>query len=110
MRQFELWLANLNPSKGTMMGKVRPVVIVQTNLLNGGHSSTIVCPLTTNINPELELLRVHVGKRNLEEESDIVLDQIQTLDNKRFIKKLGAISEHQKDRVRENLKILLDLE
>ena len=46
MKQFELWLANLNPGKGTMMGKVRPVVIVQTDLLNGDHSSTIVCPLT----------------------------------------------------------------
>lgn len=110
MKQFELWLANLNPGKGTMMGKVRPVVIVQTDLLNGDHSSTIVCPLTTNVNPALELLRVHVGKKNLESESDIVLDQIQTLDNKRFIKKLGTISEHQKEQVRENLKILLDLE
>ena len=110
MKQFEVWLANLNPSKGTMVGKTRPVLIVQTDLLNGFHPSTIVCPLTTNIQPGLEILRVHVGKKNLELPSDILLDQIQAIDNRRFIKKLGSIPHAQKRKVQENLKILMDLE
>lgn len=110
MKQFELWMANLNPAKGTMVGKVRPVLIVQTNLLNGHHLSTIVCPLTTNVNRELEILRVHVGKRNLDKTSDIVLDQLQTIDNRRFIKKLGTISEEQQKKVKANLMVLLDLD
>lgn len=109
MKQFELWMANLNPAKGTMVGKVRPVLIVQTNLLNGHHLSTIVCPLTTNVNRELEILRVHVGKKHLEKCSDIVLDQLQTIDNRRFIKKLGIISEEQQKKVKANLMVLLDL-
>ena len=110
MKQFELWMANLNPAKGTMVGKVRPVLIVQTNLLNGHHLSTIVCPLTTNVNRELEILRVHVGKKHLEKSSDIVLDQLQTIDNRRFIKKLGTISEEQQKKVKANLMVLLDLD
>ena len=109
MKQFELWMANLNPAKGTMVGKVRPVLIVQTNLLNGHHLSTIVCPLTTNVNRELEILRVHVGKKHLEKSIDIVLDQLQTIDNRRFIKKLGTISEEQQKKVKANLMVLLDL-
>ena len=107
MRQYEIWLANMNPSKGTEVGKVRPVVIVQTDLLNDFHPSVIVCPLTTNINKEIKLLRVHVGKKNLDVESDILVDQITDIDKKRLIKKLGKLNEVQVEKLRENLKVVL---
>jgi len=49
-KQYEIWLADLNPQIGTETGKVRPVLVIQTDLLNQiPHLSTIVCPLTTNI-------------------------------------------------------------
>ncbi len=65
IKQFEIWLANLNPAKGTEPGQVRPVVIVQTDLLNESHPSLIICPITTNVLPESELLRVHLNKVQL---------------------------------------------
>lgn len=34
VNQFEIWIADLNPQLGTETGKTRPVLIVQTNLLN----------------------------------------------------------------------------
>ncbi|WP_086541261.1 type II toxin-antitoxin system PemK/MazF family toxin [Algoriphagus antarcticus] len=41
MKQNKLWLANLNPARGTEPGKIRPVVIIQTNLLDQTeHPST----------------------------------------------------------------------
>ena len=107
MKQYEIWLANLNPSKGTVVGKVRPVVIVQTDLLNDFHLSIIVCPLTTNVNREIKLLRVHVGKKNLDNDSDILVDQITAIDKKRLIKKLGKLNEVQVEKLRENLKVVL---
>ncbi|MEY4115102.1 MAG: hypothetical protein RLZ76_1795 [Bacteroidota bacterium] len=107
MRQYEIWLANLNPSKGTEVGKVRPVVIVQTDLLNDFHPSIIVCPLTTNVNKEIKLLRVHVGKKYLEAESDLLVDQLTAIDKKRLIKKLGKLNETQIEKLRENLRIVL---
>ena len=107
MRQYEIWLANMNPSKGTEVGKVRPVVIVQTDLLNDFHSSLIVCPLTTNVNKEIKLLRVHVGKKYLEAESDLLVDQLTAIDKKRLIKKLGKLNEVQVEKLRENLRIVL---
>ncbi|MDR0692096.1 MAG: type II toxin-antitoxin system PemK/MazF family toxin, partial [Prevotellaceae bacterium] len=49
-RQFDIWVADLNPRIGTEAGKVRPVLIIQTNLLNSlPHLSTLICPITTNI-------------------------------------------------------------
>ena len=58
-KQFEIWIADLNPQIGTEPGKVRPVLVIQTNLLNKiPHSSTLVCPITTNIVKDTSILRV----------------------------------------------------
>ena len=63
VKRFEIWVADLNPQLGTEPGKTRPVLVVQTNLLNKiPHPSTIICPLTTNIQKESEILRVHIKK------------------------------------------------
>ena len=63
IKQFEIWIADLNPQIGTEPGKTRPVLIVQTNLLNKIlHPSTIVCPITTNVKIDSEILRVHLKK------------------------------------------------
>jgi mRNA interferase MazF len=62
IKQYDSWLADLNSTRGTAPGKTRPVVIIQTDLLNDVHLSTLICPITTNINTEIELLRVHVEK------------------------------------------------
>ena len=109
IKQFEIWLANLNPAKGTEPGKVRPVVIVQTDLLNESHPSLIICPITTNVLPESELLRVHLDKGQLEIVSDILVDQIRSIDKKRLISKLGELTSSQADKLGENIKIVLDL-
>ncbi len=60
IKQFEVWIADLNPGRGTESGKIRPVVIIQTDLLNSIHPSTIICPITTNVQSESEILRVHL--------------------------------------------------
>lgn len=109
IKQFDIWLADLNPSRGTEPGKTRPVVVIQTNLLNEEHSSTIICPVTTNVKTEIELLRVHLKKDQLEKPSDILVDQIRAIDNRRLIKKVGQLTNNQKTKLRENIKVMLDL-
>jgi mRNA interferase MazF len=109
IKQFEIWLANLNPTKGTEPGKIRPVVIVQTDLLNDTHESTIICPLTTNIQKEIEILRVHLSKGQLDKLSDVLVDQIRAIDNKRLIKRIGKLNKDQREKIIRNLKIVLDI-
>lgn len=109
INQFDIWLANLNPAKGTEPGKIRPVVVIQTNLLNGEHPSTIVCPITTNVQPELEILRVHLKKSQLEKASDVSVDQIRAIDNKRLIEKVAKLTKEQASSLKRNLQIVLDL-
>jgi mRNA interferase MazF len=83
VRQYEIWIADLNPRIGKEPGKVRPVLVVQTDLLNRHHPSTLVCPLTTTIKKGSEILRVHLpaGSYGVEESSDVMLDQVRAIDN-----------------------------
>ncbi len=109
IKQYDIWLADLNPSKGTEPGKTRPVVIIQTDLLNSHQLSTLICPITSNVQPEIEILRVQLRKNQLEKPSDILVDQIRAIDNKRLIQKLGKLSEEQIKKLRKNISIVLDL-
>ena len=112
IKQFEIWIADLNPRMGTETWKVRPVIVVQTDLLNREHPSTIVCPITTNVKPDSEILRVHIKKSKfgLKEDCDIMIDQVRAIDNKRLVKKVGEVNSDTADKVRENLRIVLDLD
>ena len=113
VKQFEIWLADLNPQVGTEPGKTRPVIALQTNLLNKiPHPSTIVCPITTNVKKDSEILRVHLekGTANLNQACDIMIDQIRAIDNKRLTRKLGPLPGELIDIVKENVQIILDLE
>jgi len=81
-----IYLANFNPSKGTEAGKIRPCVVMQSDLLNeAGHPSTTVLPLTTQLIDDAAPLRYRVKSRdNLKADSDIMLDQTRTIDNQRI--------------------------
>lgn len=109
IKQFDIWLADLNPSAGTEPGKTRPVVIVQTNLLNECHLSTLICPITSKVKLEMELLRVHLKKGQLDKLSDVLVDQVRAIDNKRLIKRLGHLNKEQILKLKSNLRIVLDL-
>ena len=109
IKKFHIYLADLNPRRGTEPGKIRPVVVIQTDLLNTSHFSTIVCPMTSKINCELRVLRVHLAKKGtgLEVDSDILVDQIRAIDNGRFIKHLGSLSMAPRNKLLENLRLLI---
>ena len=109
IKQYDIWLADLNPSKGTEPGKTRPVVIVQTDLLNETHLSTLICPITTNVQSEIDLLRVHLKKNQLDKLSDILVDQIRAIDNIRLITRLGQLTKEQQAKLQGNLRVVLDI-
>ena len=112
MNQYEIWIADLNPQLGTEPGKTRPVLVVQTNLLNKlPHPSTMVCPITTNVQKEATILRVHLekGTANLNENCDVMIDQLRAIDNKRLVKKISILPAEIIEKIKENISIILDL-
>ena len=113
INQYEIWIADLNPQIGTEPGKTRPVLVVQTNLLNTiPHPSTIVCPITTNVQKDSDILRVHLkkGTANLQENCDVMIDQIRAIDNTRLVKKVGNLPQELIKKIKENITILMDLD
>jgi mRNA interferase MazF len=113
IKQFDIWLANLNPAGGTVPGKIRPVVIMQTNHLNRvNHPSTIILPITSDVYKETELLRINLApntENGLEKESAILIDQIRAIDNKKLIQRIGAISPSLHKAIKKSLDIVLNL-
>ncbi|MBI4848148.1 MAG: type II toxin-antitoxin system PemK/MazF family toxin [Nitrospirae bacterium] len=109
IRKFHVYTADLNPGIGTEPGKIRPVVVVQTNLLNDDHPSTIICPVTTRTQPKSNILRVHLKgfESGLKKESDILVDQIRAIDNRRFKEHIGELSTDNKKILLKNLRIII---
>ncbi len=105
-----IYVADLNPRFGTEPGKVRPVVVVQTDALNRSHPSTIICPLTTKIAGFENPLRVALpmGVSGLKRPSDVLVDQIKSIDNRRLRSKLGAIPDPYLSELRAKVLLILD--
>lgn len=104
-------MVNLNPARSTEPGKIRPAVVIQTNLLNHlDHPSTLICPITTQLSAEENILRVRLNSEGtgLEKGSEILVDQIRALDNRRFLEKLGKLSLEKALELREKLGTVMD--
>ncbi len=95
----EIWLADLNPRRGTEPGKTHPVVIVQAQaLLDADHPSTLVVPLTTRLVEAAEPLRVRIrAAGRLKKDSDALIDQVRAIDNRRLVQ--GPLSRLQPQQI-----------
>jgi mRNA interferase MazF len=93
IRRGTLYLANLSPRVGTESGKVRPVVVVQNDLLNEvGHPSTWILPCTTRLTGE-SVLRVELprGIAGNQDDCEVMIDQSRAIDNRRFVRALRVV-------------------
>jgi mRNA interferase MazF len=112
-KKGDIYLARLNPRKGNEVGKIRPVFIYQTDMLNDiGHPTTIILPLSTHLIDQAYPLRYRVTNREaLEQDSDILCDQIRAIDNGRIIsKRLTKLLWQEIFEIDEQVKIVLGVE
>lgn len=111
VRRGVLYLADLDPHAGTEPGKVRPVLVVQTDLLNEtGHPSTWILPCTTRPTGE-NLLRVVLPKgiAGNREECEIMVDQSRAIDNRRLARALKPLPRSILAEVEQKLRTLAEL-
>lgn len=110
-RRGILYFADLNPRRGSEPGRVRPVLVIQTNLLNdAGHPSTWVLPCTTRLAGE-NLLRVVLprGIAGNREECEVMIDQSRAIDNRRLVRALKPLPASILAEVVEKLRRLGEL-
>jgi mRNA interferase MazF len=89
LERYGIYLADLNPTRGSEINKTRPVVIVSTDEMNAALQTIVVCPLTTNIHrgwrSRIQLLCA--GRK-----AEIAVDQIRAISKERCVKKVDQLS------------------
>ena len=106
-----LYLADLSPRVGTEPGKLRPVLVIQTDLLNdAGHPSTWILPCTTRLTGG-NLLRVALprGIAGNQEECEVMVEQSRAIDNRRLVRALKPLPRSVLAEVSEKLRTLGEL-
>jgi mRNA interferase MazF len=106
-----LYLADLSPCMGSEPGKIRPVVVLQTDLLNqAGHPSTWILPCTSNLTGD-NLLRVQLpaGLAGNKENCEVMIDQSRAIDNRRIKKELNPLPKSLLKEIKEKIRLLGDL-
>lgn len=85
-RRGEIWVSNLNPSRGAEAGKIRPVLVIQADALTeAGADTVVVLPLTTQFRPGWRRFRVPIFARDrLLADSYIVIEKPRALDPARL--------------------------
>jgi len=87
--RFEVWLVNLNPTKGREINKTRPCVVISPNEMSA-LSTVIVAPMTTKgFAYPCRVKCEFIGKKGL-----ILLDQMRAVDKVRLIKNLGILNDN----------------
>ena len=113
LEQFDIVLVDLNPTKGSeQKGKNRPCVILQTNASQDYGRTTIIAPMTSNVDkvyPFEALLSASV-KNKITKKSKIKCDQIRVIDKKRIKGKLGRLDEKDIAKLDKAISVIFDLE
>ena len=95
MRRGEIWLADLNPTRGSEQAGVRPVLIFQNDLVSSFSTTALTIPLTTNLRRASlpTCVRISKGEGGLANDSVALCHQLRVLDNTRLQRKLGTVTQ-----------------
>ncbi len=95
-RRGDIYMANLNPFKGSEQGGTRPVLILSNDIGNLFSSLIIVAPITSQLKKAKQPTHVLLKNvRGLSTESMVCLEQIDTIDKLRIKKYVGRLKREQ---------------
>ena len=87
-RRYNIHFADLNPTVGAEIRKVRPVVVVSQNEMNQYLGTVVVCPLTTSLHPGW---RSRIQVQCAGRDAEIAVDQIRTISKKRLRSRIDRL-------------------
>lgn len=88
VKQFEVYLINLDPTTGSEIKKARPCVVISPNEMHG-LNTVIIAPMTSTC----KIYPTRIPLCFDQKEGYIVLDQIRTVDKLRLVKLIGKIEK-----------------
>ena len=112
IKRGDIFLANLEPIKGSEQGGIRPVLIIQNDISNKNSPVTIIAAITSKIFEKEYPTNVFVSKEDskLDKDSTVLLNQIRTIDSSRLMKKIGLLDNFTMNQVDMAIKISLALD
>ncbi|MBU0699516.1 MAG: type II toxin-antitoxin system PemK/MazF family toxin [Proteobacteria bacterium] len=96
-KRYEIFFADLNPTMGSEIKKIRPVVIISQDEMNKYLETVVVCPLTSKLHP---LWRSRLQIVCAGEKAEIAIDQIRTISKQRLKQKIDQISSEDAAQLR----------
>lgn len=101
VKRGEIWLAELNPIRGSEQAGTRPVLILQSNSINRFTSTFLSIPLTTNLRRAAlpTCILIQRGEGGLASDSVALCHQLRVLDKSRLIRRLGSVDESTLDTI-----------
>ena len=106
----EVWLADLNPTRGHEQAGQRPVLVFSQTLFNRGPAGlVVVLPLTSTIRDIPSHVPVSPPEGGLQTRSAILCDAIRSIAKERLVRRWGAVSPATLAAVEDRVRILLDL-
>ena len=101
-RRGDIYLANLNPFKGSEQGGTRPVLVLSNDIGNFYSTLITIAPITSQLKKVEQPTHVLLENvRGLSSESMVCLEQIHAIDTLRILKYLGKISKEQMSAVED---------
>lgn len=89
-KRYEIYYADLNPTIGSEIKKILPVVIISQNEMNKYLETVVVCPLTSKLHPQW---RTRLQIECAGKPAEIAVDQIRTIRKQRLRKKIDTLSD-----------------
>ena len=96
-RRYVVYFADLNPTVGGEIRKVRPVVVVSQDEMNQYLDTVVVCPLTTALHPKW---RSRLQVQCAGKEAEIAVDQIRAISKQRIGTLLDRLSAEEAAQLR----------
>ncbi len=90
VRRYEMYFADLSPTVGCEINKMRPVIVVSQNAMNINLETIVICPLTSKLHPNW---RTRLLIQCANQKAEIAVDQIRTISKQRLRKKIDKLSE-----------------
>jgi len=112
IRRGYLYLVDFSPRIKTKPGKLRPAIVLQSNLVSeAGYPSTVVVPTTTQLVENAGFLRLRLkrGVGAIERDSDVLIGQLIAVANESFRRELGALPALLMRELERRVRILLEL-
>jgi len=98
IKRYEIYLADLNPTIGSEIKKVRPVVVISQDEMNHYLETVVICPLTSKLHP---LWRTRLQVKCLSKDAEVAVDQIRTISKQRLKKRLDRLPDADASKLRK---------